>query len=96
MEKDQSVEIGTTENHSPIPEFSIEAYVTATVEGYPSNIVYTAQALGDENLMLSGMLEPDNEILILNFDDDESDYYYIFDIDQNGNGKFGWIKRVNE
>lgn len=93
LEKDQSVEIGTTENHSPIPEFSIEAYVTATVEGYPSNIVYTAQALGDENLMLSGMLEPDNEILILNFDDDESDYYYIFDIDQNGNGKFGWIKK---
>lgn len=93
LEKDQSVEIGTTENHSPIPEFSIEAYVTATVEGYPSNIVYTAQALGDENLMLSGMLEPDNEILILNFNDDESDYYYIFDIDENENGKFGWIKK---
>lgn len=92
IEKDMSVEIGTTENNAPLPVFSIENYVTATVEGYPSNIIYTAQALENENLMLSGMLDKTDEIVILNYDGD-GDYYYIFDTDENGKGKFGWIKK---
>ena len=54
--------------------YSIENYVTATVEGYPSNIIYTAQALENENLMLSGMLDKTDEIVILNYDGD-GDYY---------------------
>lgn len=83
IEKDMSVEIGTTENNAPLPVFSIENYVTATVEGYPSNIIYTAQALENENLMLSGMLDKTDEIVILNYDGD-GDYYYIFDTDENG------------
>lgn len=62
------------------------------VEGYPSNIIYTAQALENENLMLSGMLDKTDEIVILNYDGD-GDYYYIFDTDENGKGKFGWIKK---
>lgn len=70
IEKDMSVEIGTTENNAPLPVFSIENYVTATVEGYPSNIIYTAQALENENLMLSGMLDKTDEIVILNYDGD--------------------------
>lgn len=93
LSKDTSVEIGTTENYSPIPVYSIENYVTAKVLGYPSNIIYTAQSLQEPDLMLSGMLDASNEILILNYADNNSDYYYIFDVDSDGNGKFGWIKK---
>ena len=92
IEKDMSVEIGTTENNAPLPIFSIENYVTATVEGYPSNIIYTAQALENENLMLSGMLDKTDEIVILNYDGD-GDYYVLADRSLKGT-PLAWSRAV--